>query len=488
MEVENNEEKKEETKEEQDFEKGLYIRGKYKIIQKLGQGSYGKVYQVEDINTGKKYALKVLMKSRNSEADIKNFQNEINILHRLKNKPFIPKIYDNGEFIKDKLKRLYFVVDYAEKGDLFRYLARGQGLGETNAKILFKKIVLGIKSCHEENIGHLDIKISNIILDENFNPLINDFGVSKPIKKSKSNELRLIKGKVGTEYTPQVYEEVPYNGIDADIFALGVLLYRLVFGSYDFISANDASYNYIKEKRYDLFWKERPFVGAVSNKFKNLYLKMVAYDPKERPGIDSILKDPWLDEINILEAKDPEKYKKLEEDYNKCMKEIENDVSLQEQPTDFQVVDDSDNNGINYNNKGIEFNESDEHFKGDIKPNKVKDNRSYKYSIKINGNINPKQMMNLFVNIIIKSYNGKCNVESCQNKLKFIITIETEINFDYNELNTEEEDNNKCMMEIKMLFCKDKEYLLVFNKSQGDLEQFYDNFLKIKDIIKKIFS
>ena len=480
MEVENNEEKKEETKE--DLEKGLCIKGKYIILEELGQGGYGKVYKVEDINTKKTYALKVLLKKRNSEVEKKNFKKEIEILSRLQNKPFIPKIYESGEFIKDKLERLYFVVDYAEKGDLLKYLYWNKCLGETNAKILFKKILLGIKSCHDDNICHLDIKIANIILDEKFNPLINDFGESKPIKKTKSNELCPIKGKRGTDYTPEMFEGVPYNGFKADVFTLGILLYRLVFDHIDFLSADDASYNYIKEKRYDLFGTGKTFVGGVSNEFKNLYFKMVAYDPNERPSIENILKDPWLDEINTLEEKDPEKYKKLEENYIDCMKELESYVPKQVQIT----ADYYDNTGTN-NNKGIEFNESEDYFKEDIKLNKVKDNRSYKYSIKIKGNINPKQIMNLFAKIIIRAYKGKCNIDSCVNKLKFTITFEKEVNFDDNELNTEEEDNNKCMMELKLLLCNDKEYLLLFNRTQGDLEQFYDNFYKINDIIKKYF-
>ena len=221
------------------------------IIQKrLGKGGFAKVYLVEDIKNGKKYALKVLLLKRNSEKDKKDFWREIIKLKylNLKNKTYVLTLYDKGEFqIHDELKRLYFVVDYAEKGDLLHYIRRNGGIGEKYGKLLFKKIVKGIKSCHEQNLCHLDIKVANIILDEKFNPIINDFGLSRQIKKS-NNEYILMKGTRGTKnmMCPQMFEKgVTYNGIDADIFGLGTLLFKLVLGVSGFKITNaniDISY------------------------------------------------------------------------------------------------------------------------------------------------------------------------------------------------------------------------------------------------------
>ena len=60
------------------------------------------------------------------------------------------------------------------------------GFSEDQARIIFYKILLGIKSCHEESIAHLDINFNNILLDSDFNPIITDFGLSKEMVFSKS--------------------------------------------------------------------------------------------------------------------------------------------------------------------------------------------------------------------------------------------------------------------------------------------------------------
>ena len=84
---------------------------------------------------------------------------------------FLNMIYDSGVLLtKNNLTTNYFIVDYAEKGDLHLYLKNSNGgFGEKYAKILFKKILEGIQFCHEKNICHFDIKVANILLDEKSN-------------------------------------------------------------------------------------------------------------------------------------------------------------------------------------------------------------------------------------------------------------------------------------------------------------------------------
>ena len=171
-----------------------------------------------------------------------------------------------------------------------------------------------MKYCHSENICHLDLKDANILLDDKYNPIINDFGLSQNIY-DQDGQINKITGKIGTPYIrcPEMFEEqVYYNGIDADIFSLGVLLFKLVFGIRGFLNAEHHSYNDIKNKNYEHYWER--FKKSIevrqlklSPEFKNLYLRMVAYESSERPRIDEILNDPWLGEINnwlvcIMEA------------------------------------------------------------------------------------------------------------------------------------------------------------------------------------------
>ena len=465
---------------------------------------------MENIEDGKKYALKVLLQKRNTEKDKRDFFHEMKKLEYLnkKNKKFVLTLHDKGGFTtKDNLQRLYFVVDYAEKLDLYLYVKKNGGIGEKYGKLIFKKIVEGIKFCHSVNMCHLDIKVANIILDEKFNPIINDFGLSRIIKLP-NKEYKLMTGTRGTKnmMCPQMFEkDVTYNGEDADIFGLGTLLFKLVLGTYGFNRANyliDLNYKCIKEKKYELFWKVKKITlynKEISEEFKRLFVKLVAYNPSERPRIGEILKDPSLDEINILEEYYPEKYKQFEKDYISFMSEIEKKIKKENEST-VQAGNENENNNVrgNHIQKSMSFNE-EEYFNENIKPNKLKENRSYKYTIKIKGNIKPYKKMNSIGNQIIKAYNNKCFIEASKTKLKFEIALpkdddEEEDEDEEQKMEEGDEDENdrndrkECIMEIKMLLCGNDEYLLVFNKIQGDLEEFYEHFLIIKDVIKKMFS
>ena len=108
--------------EEPDLQENLVINNKYQIQYKLGKGGFGKVYLVQNIDDKKKYAMKVLLLTRSSAYDIEEFHLEIKILKKLHNlnNSYILNIYEEGRFItEDKLERLYFTMDYAEKRDLY---------------------------------------------------------------------------------------------------------------------------------------------------------------------------------------------------------------------------------------------------------------------------------------------------------------------------------------------------------------------------------
>ena len=229
------------------------LDNKYILKKQIGAGTQGEVYLALKIgdNQNNEYVVKLSKKKNSSEdeEEQRNFMNEIEILKKLSNaeKKYVPQLYDYGNgYLKtegsnedesDLVKRLYLVIDYAEKGDLYYYLKKAPtGLKELHAKYLFKKILEGIQYCHKANICHLDIKIGNILLDGNFDPIITDFGYSQLIKDSNNNILKK-RGIVGTPpyICPQIWYNETYNGIDADIFSLGVVLFNLVTGNCRFI-------------------------------------------------------------------------------------------------------------------------------------------------------------------------------------------------------------------------------------------------------------
>ena len=102
---------------------------------------------------------------------------------------------------------------------------------------------------------------------------------------------------------PEIIENRPYDGIKADIFSLGQLLFNLVNNMFGFISSrsNDHYYSLIRNNQLNDYWNSGPFHNInPSNEFKNLFIRMVAHNPLQRPTIDEILNDPWMQEINNL--------------------------------------------------------------------------------------------------------------------------------------------------------------------------------------------
>ena len=520
----NKEKKKEKNeKNEPDLEKNLIINLKYRIIKKIGKGGFAKVYHVENIFDEKEYAMKVFFPGKDSVIIQKNIIKETKILKMLsgKNNSYVLKCYENGNFqSEDKINRYYFVINYAEKGDLYNYVKINNGLGEKFGKLIFKKILEGIQFCHDSNICHLDIKIANILLDDNYNPIINDFGISRIISLNNNNKEPIpMRGTKGTKYMmcPQMFEGDIYYGIDADIFALGVLLNELVFNERAFKQSDDDIYQDIKDKNYDKFWERSEKIEKEygrSKEFKDLYVKMVSYLPKERPEIKDILNDPWLDEINVLIKYYPDEYKKLEQDFIKFMSGIKQKIDGTNHITVKSPQNQKKEEDKKIKTKAISSNKRKIFFGYNLVPKKLNTKRMFKYSIKILGNTNVVKFMNDLAYQISDIYEDRCLIEVTEDKLKFKIIIEEseieiekeEERIEQNKENEENKENEKddknqeveeiedeieendCIMEVKIFESGMDEYLLTFEKVKGELNTFYENFLKIQDIVKNMFE
>ena len=301
------------------------IDNRYAIKERLGYGGFASVYLAEDGINKKFYAIKVLNKKTPS------FENEISIQKKLStiNNPYIVNLIDSGEsFIKidstPAENKQFAILEYASKGVLYDYILNTEnGLEEKYAKFIFKKILLGVQSIHNSGICHRDLKMENILLDESFNPKICDFGFATEIKGKDGSGL--LSDFLGTKSyaAPEIYLNQKYDGIKVDIFSLGVILLNLVTCKIGFFKANkyDKYYRNIMTRHFKLYWESvKKQIGEISDELKELYLKMVAYNPDERPSIEMILNHPWMKEINDLNDAE---YKLLENEVFNEFKQLE---------------------------------------------------------------------------------------------------------------------------------------------------------------------
>ena len=276
----------------------------YTIINPIAEGGISFVYLVRNNNI--EYAAKVIVNNPNGYIHelqmtaLASGLNNPNIIHL--NNYGTGTIRNNGRVANNKH---YLILDYYSKGDLFKYINQN-GLNERQAKFIFKKILKGVQTLHGAGICHRDLKLENILLDQNFNPKISNFALAKPfIQNNQVVQLTDYVGVIGY-ISPQIINNQPYSGDKADIFSLGVILFYLVTGINGFqnSSNHDFYYKLIKKRKNAQYWDEiaKSFqnVNNLSPDFKNLYFSMVAFNENDRPNVAQILQHHWFDEINNL--------------------------------------------------------------------------------------------------------------------------------------------------------------------------------------------
>ncbi len=145
-------------------------------------------------------------------------------------------------------------MEYCKHGDLFDLIKRSGQLSESLAKYLFTQILNGVEYLHsKEGIAHLDLKLENILIGDNLQLKLCDFGFYEELKT------RVCKNRGTHGYrAPETYFESNegYDGAKADIFSLGVILFILNFGVPPFCLATK------DDPLYRLFYR-----GANSSKY-----------------------------------------------------------------------------------------------------------------------------------------------------------------------------------------------------------------------------
>ena len=480
------------------------IDDKFIIIKKLSYGGQANIFLIREKNSDEVYVAKVPIKENDSF-----LSSEIQILKYLKeNKtPYIINhVHDNekGEIIRkngEKVKIRYIVLEYAKNRDLEQYVRFPKsGFGEKFSKVIFYRIAKAIHALHQQETCHRDIKLDNILLDDNFHPKLSDFGLAT---RGSEN----LEDSVGTKgyMAPEITEGRKYDGFKVDIFSLGVTLFRLTLGIYPFTDAQDENniYNLIKKKYNDLYWKyisvkedNNEAINNLSDEFKNLYNKMVSSEPSERPSMDDVLYNDWFGEIKDMSEdalNDYEKEIKLEDEFKRRAKIIEDCISSnceQKEQKHFYTARHIDDEMTIY-------------FNNDLKLKLIEKEKYMNYLINIKGYINPKNFLNILCNKIevifkdcfVKNINqdkAKFDVEFEEEEKEFVIPDELKKEFDklnikINEKKEEKKDNDKNNLIIRIkLYQTTEGYLLRFVKKQGNKNDFIDKFETISNIAKNI--
>ena len=274
------------------------IAKKYLKIKELTNGTYSKIYVVQNKKDFKLYCCKEILKSK--IADLAKFKNEINILSKVDH-PNIIRLY---EIFEDD-RYISLIMELCQGGELFQKInelaEKDESFSEKEAVKIFKQLMLAICYCHSQGICHRDLKPENILF-LNKNPdspiKIIDFGLSKifgeikPIMKGNKVEKNIMSLRVGTAYymSPEVIQGNYDN--KCDIWACGVILYIMLCGypPFDGDTENDIL-KAISRKKFSFpeeEWK------SVSDDAKDLIKHMIC-DPDKRYNAEMILNHPWIE-------------------------------------------------------------------------------------------------------------------------------------------------------------------------------------------------
>jgi len=260
----------------------------------IGKGAFGEVWKVTHENSKKVYCVKILSKRDIFEQKLINQINkEISIMYNI-NHPYSVKLVNHFE----DNEKLYLIMELA----LYN-LIQNNIKEKVKNMVLIKKLIVQsieiIKYLHSKNIVYRDIKPENLLLDNDYNIKLCDYGWATYFTPGK-----FLTVYCGTpEYvSPEVIKKYPYNE-KVDIWGLGVLIFELVFGYAPFSSTfNEERFNNIKSGKIN--WPKD--LNDEYKDLKDLIEKILKVDPKERISLDEIENHSWLRET-YLDMKEKKK-------------------------------------------------------------------------------------------------------------------------------------------------------------------------------------
>ncbi|KAI9735704.1 MAG: Protein kinase [Claussenomyces sp. TS43310] len=254
--------------------------GAYHIIRTLGEGSFGKVKLAVHRVTQQQVALKIIARKKLISRDMAGrVEREIEYLQLLRH-PHIIKLYT---VIKTQ-QEIIMVLEYAG-GELFDYIVQHGKMQEDKARRFFQQIICAVEYCHRHKIVHRDLKPENLLLDENLNVKIADFGLSNIM--TDGNFLKTSCGSPNYA-APEVINGKLYAGPEVDVWSCGVILYVLLVGRLPFDDEHIPSlFAKIAKGHYVV-------PNYMSQGASSLIKKMLAVNPVYRATIEEIRQDPWF--------------------------------------------------------------------------------------------------------------------------------------------------------------------------------------------------
>ena len=383
------------------------MKKKYDVIGVVGEGAYGIVYKCKNKETGKYVAIKKF-KETEDELVQKTMKRELKMLQQLKH----PNIVEFQESFTHK-GNLFLVFEYCEKNLLEVLEESPDGLSPKLIKSFVYQMCKAIAYMHKNNMIHRDIKPENLLIDENLNLKLCDFGFARKVKLNKSNNnINEMTDYVATRWyrSPELLLSGGIYGPDVDYWAVGCIMGELADGNPMFPGENETDQinciikilGNLPEELVNMFYKnpiyegkellhvskpetlERRYISKLGPTAIDFMKGLLQLDPKKRLNSETVFKHKYfapfikeeeekkkklmekqkiINNINANKENSLTKDKKTENSLieknktainfseNSNIINIRNNNHMQKQPTETKVINNTTNiNIINYNN------------------------------------------------------------------------------------------------------------------------------------------
>lgn len=299
----------------------------FQLVEKLGEGSYGSVWKAIHRKTENVLAIKRVP----IENDIEDLIAETNILKSCSS-PYVVKYY--GSFLDKKNRELWIVMEYCGAGSVSDLMnITNKTLTEEQIAVVCLHSVKGLAYLHSQRKIHRDIKAGNILLNDQGESKLADFGVSGQLSTLAKSR----KTVIGTPFwmAPEVIHETGHD-YKCDVWSLGITAIEMAEGKPPYSNIHPLRAMFVIPTRPPPRLSEP---DKWSPEFNDFIAKCLVKNPKDRCSSEELLQHPFL-----LKAKSPSVMRELIDYANVCIKEAggrEAALGLDDEDSD----DDSEKSG-----------------------------------------------------------------------------------------------------------------------------------------------
>ena len=369
------------------------MQKKYEVIGVVGEGAYGIVYKCKNKETGQFVAIK---KFKETEDDLvqKTMKRELKMLQQLKH----PNCVDFQDAFYHK-GNLFLVFEYVEKNLLEVLEESPNGLSPKLIRSFVYQMCKAISYLHKNNIIHRDVKPENLLIDENYQLKLCDFGFARKIMlDSNNNNINPMTDYVATRWyrAPELLLSNGIYGPEVDYWAVGCIMGELADGNPMFPGENETDQidciikilGNLPEEQVNMFYEnpiyaekellivdrpesiERRYMDKLGPTAIDFLKGLLQLDPKKRLNGDTVFKHRYFAPLIKEEKEKEEKLKEKKKEINEKENVNNNNTSVVNNTTNINII--NYNNYNNYNSNNNSNNNKNEN--GDNKRNNNKIN------------------------------------------------------------------------------------------------------------------